>query len=224
MMIRLLLCLCFAFVPASLFAQNWYQVNIVVFENRQGVAAGEVLTQPEGLRFETPVNAVDLDALDENGDVQGFQRTTIIDQEFNGVVASLQRSPSYKVLLVKSWRQPGLARNKALPVLIRGGDTFGQHHRLEGTVRVVLSRYLHLETDLWLGEFTQTEAPAATGLESVVILEDGTRVVEPAPVWFEPTRLIRMQESRRMRSKELHYLDHPSLGVISKIIPLQGNL
>lgn len=222
MMIRLLLCLCFAFAPTNLLAQNWYQVNIVVFENRQGVAAGEILSQPEGVRFEAPANAVDLDTLDENGDAEGFQRTTIIDQEFNGVVASLQRSPSYKVLLAKSWRQPGLARNKALPVLIRGGDAFGQHHRLEGSVRLVLSRYLHLEADLWLGDFVQTDTPTGERLESVVILADGTRVVEPTPAWFEPIRLIRMQESRRMRSKELHYLDHPSLGVIAKVIPLQG--
>lgn len=230
MMTRLLASLILVLTSAPVLAQNWYQVNLVVFENRSAITGDETLTQPDGVQFERPDIAVEIDSIPESGDENGFQRTTIIDQEFNSVVASLQRSSGYKVLMVKSWRQPGLERSKAIPVIIRGGDTFGQHSRVEGSVRLVLSRYLHLETDLWLGDYTQqlatpqewTEEPGETATTTSLIPAEEPETATPA-ILFEPTRLIRMQESRRMRSKELHYLDHPMLGVVAKVIPLQGS-
>lgn len=223
MMIRLILSLCLLFAPATLFAKSWYQVNIVVFENRNSAAGEEVLDQPDGARFEAPADAVVIDAIDESGDAQGFQRTTIIDQEFNGVVASLQRSSAYKVLVVKSWRQPGLERSRAIPVVLQGGESFGVNRRLEGSVRLVLSRYLHLETDLWLGEYVQNFAPpeAPVNMPDSSLPSDEGGIMPAVTSAFEPTRLIRMQDNRRMRSKELHYLDHPLIGVIVKVIPLQ---
>lgn len=229
MMIRLFACLLFAISSTPLLAQSWYQVNIVVFENRAATDGGEVLQQPDGAQFSKPDNAVDIDAIAEGGDENGFQRTTIVDNEFSGVVASLQRSSSYKVLLVKSWRQPGLERNAAIPVVVRGGETYGPHTRLEGTIRLVLSRYLHLETDLWLGDYAleQPLTSAEASLEAKPnphvggdVTPEGTAdpVAEP---FYVPLEQVRLQESRRMRSKELHYIDHPRLGVIAKIIPLQ---
>lgn len=230
MMTRLIVSLILIITSTPLLAATWYQVNIVVFENRSAVSGDEILTQPEGVQFVAPENAVDIDAIEESGDAQGFQRTTIIDQEFNNVVGSLKRSSGYKVLLVKSWRQPGLERESAIPVLIRGGDSFGNHSRVEGTVRLVLSRYLHLEADLWLGDYVQqmqmpdewsdaANINAAAGTRPLPVAGDVNSI---APIdTYEPTRLFHLQESRRMRSKELHYIDHPMLGVVVKVIPLQ---
>lgn len=219
MMIRLIVSLCLALAPATLFARSWYQVNMVVFENRQAATTDEILNQPADMRFEAPANAVVIDAIEEGGNSQGFQRTSIIDQEFNGVVASLQRSSAYRVLLVKSWRQPGLDRNNAIPVILQGGQHYGQHAQLEGSVKLVLSRYLHLETDLWLGDYTRVLSQPAAGVQpgSDLLQDDGT--LSPINETWEPTRLVRMQDNRRMRSKELHYLDHPLIGVIVKVIP-----
>lgn len=217
MMMRLILCLCLFLAPSTLLARSWYQVNLVVFEHRQGASGNEILDQPLDLRFEAPANAVVIDAIEEGGNSQGFQRTSILDQEFNGVVASLQRSSAYNVLLVKSWQQPGLERNNAVPVVLQGGRNYGRHHQLEGTVKLVLSRYLHLETDLWLGNYRQiidTSAPPEPRENDDIVWA----AVEP----WEPTRLVRMQDNRRMRSKELHYLDHPLIGVIVKVIPLSA--
>lgn len=233
MMIRLFACLLLVITSTPLLAQSWYQVNIVVFENRAAVDGGEALQQPDGMQFVVPGNAVEIDAIAESGDENGFQRTTIIDNEFNSVVASLQRSSGYKVLLVKSWRQPGLERNVAIPVVVRGGNTYGPHSQLEGTIRLVLSRYLHLETDLWLGEYTleQPLAPTDAATDTLPVAQDMPAVdvglapegmtPDNAESIYVPLRLVRLQESRRMRSKELHYIDHPQIGVVAKIIPLR---
>ena len=34
-------------------------------------------------------------------------------------------------------------------------------------------------------------------------------------------RSARIQQSRRMRSNELHYVDHPMLGLVVKVIPVE---
>jgi hypothetical protein len=43
-------------------------------------------------------------------------------------------------------------------------------------------------------------------------------VAAPKTAYFE------LNESRRMRSKELHYLDHPAMGIIVKITPVEASL
>lgn len=56
--------------------------------------------------------------------------------------------------------------------------------RLGGLIRVTRGRYLHLESDL--------------------LLRDAA----------DPQRVYRVTASRRMRSGELHYVDHPRLGIV----------
>lgn len=41
---------------------------------------------------------------------------------------------------------------------------------------------------------------------------------------YLPTSIIPMQQRRRMRSDEIHYLDHPKMGVIIKIMPLERTI
>ena len=63
---------------------------------------------------------------------------------------------------------------------------------LVGTAKVSVRRYLHLDLDLLL------QSPGG-----------------PAP------GLFRMQAHRRMRSGELHYIDHPAMGALVRITPVK---
>jgi hypothetical protein len=36
---------------------------------------------------------------------------------------------------------------------------------------------------------------------------------------YIPRQIVLMQQERDMRSNEIHYLDHPLLGIIIKIVP-----
>lgn len=98
---------------------------------------------------------------------------------------------------------------------------------LDGTVTIRLSRYLHIEADMiWhrseaLAETTPAETPPPTEqspeVEPIEITQNG------APLATEQTMVVRgyrLQESRRMRSKELHYLDHPVYGILALITPV----
>ncbi len=81
--------------------------------------------------------------------------------------------------------------------------------RLEGTVRLVLSRYLHLEPDLryYTGETTQPVQQA--GGDSAFY----SMTLQPV--------VYRLEQSRRLRSGELHYFDHPAFGILARVTPYQ---
>jgi hypothetical protein len=91
----------------------------------------------------------------------------------------LARDGGYEVLWHEAWLQPLNAEADAVPLLLdRSGDPDHEPWpRLQGSVRLYLSRYLHLETALWLnteGSYLpdgwQAEAPplapASLALES----------------------------------------------------------
>lgn len=177
--------------------------------------------------------------------------------EFSGKAAYMQRSGNYKTLFHETWVQPVREESSAVPLIIdRSGDT-GDWPRLQGSVKLHISRYLHLETNLWLntrGDYLPGEwqmPPPPLGPVSVIVEEPepvaeddfavaaamaagpagGTPGQEEDPLEIElleekagpiyPWRhAVLMQQSRKMRSKEVHYLDHPLLGVVVKLVPL----
>jgi hypothetical protein len=110
--------------------------------------------------------------------------------------------------------------------------------RLEGTLRLILSRYLHVEADLLYREPLEPSAaesrtgadmglpasatagnpPAAVVQEQdLFLLAEQAMQLQPQPQY----RVYRMQQSRRMRSNELHYLDHPVFGMAVKVTPYE---
>ncbi|KAF0192513.1 MAG: hypothetical protein FD165_676 [Gammaproteobacteria bacterium] len=122
-----------------------------------------------------------------------------------GALRSLRRSTAYEPLLHVGWVQPGTVKNGS--VYISAGTAGNK--TLEGIVQVNLSRYLHLAVDLVLREADLRPASmapaAAAGIEQAL----------------NPVTTFRLTESRRMRSQELHYFDHPKFGVIAQITPYE---
>jgi len=78
---------------------------------------------------------------------------------------------------------------------------------LEGTIKLHLGRYLHLEADLLYR--SQTEP-----------LENNTFFMNLDDI-EQPQTLFRMHQTRRMRSGELHYFDHPMFGMLVQITPYE---
>jgi hypothetical protein len=77
---------------------------------------------------------------------------------------------------------------------------------LDGTIKVVLKRYLHVYADLayrQLLDYPQYD-------EELNLVGQTSRVAT-----------ITMKQHRRMRSRELHYLDHPLIGILVLITPYE---
>jgi len=71
-------------------------------------------------------------------------------REFNGSAARMQRSGRFSILFHQAWVQPIGGAGKSLPIVIDDSGDSGQWPRLQGSIRLYSSRYLYLETDLWL--------------------------------------------------------------------------
>lgn len=164
--------------------------------------------------------------------------------EFRGKAAYMQRSGRYDILFHEAWRQPMLGEKSTLPIVLdRSGDT-QQWPTLQGSVKLYLSRYLHLQTNLWLntsGRYLNStwrmpapplgppsliveQAPEPEDVAEPVVLEDmlaSDEALQENPEELEPLypyrHAVLLQQKRRMRSDEVHYIDHPMLGVIVKI-------
>lgn len=221
-----------ALLPATAFAADappTYRVELVLFEHTDPNAFySESWPQDAGLPDMN--GAVDVFA-GERGPGKAFRALPGSNGELDDVAKLLDNSERYHVILHRVWQQTGLDADKAVPVVIHGGTDYAPNYpqlmaprweydaqgilveipgparleQVDGWVKVVLGRYLHVYTDL--------------AYRKPVMLE------HTDPVTQQVTRTpdlytIRVQEKRRMRSRELHYLDHPLLGMLVKITPV----
>ena len=99
--------------------------------------------------------------------------------------------------------QQGLPDNDALPVDL---GVLGVRNPF-GTIRLSLTRYLHVKLDL---SYVDGQAAQAVGAPSQAGLTE-------LPL---PTR-YHLSAERRISSGELHYFDHPAFGVLIKITPVK---
>ena len=119
-------------------------------------------------------------------------------RKLTAVAEALRRSSNYRPLAHLHWRQalmePAVAQSIDIASLsgARGDRTVP---RVEGSLRLSVARYLHMETDLRLVEGER------------YVSQDGQ------------TAVYRLHQSRRMRSGELHYIDHPRIGVLALVTP-----
>lgn len=215
-------------------APQVYTVEVIVFKNLTGTPAdAEIWTRAN----QEPLPEADLD-LPENisppKPMPAVKYTVLRDGErsLNGLAGKLEATGRYEVLLHQAWRQPGLEREKAAPVHIelplgttRGnaaptvhaslpdGTGVGQgwnsppEAKLEGDLTLILSRFLHLEADLryYTGEV----------LQPINAVQDQFAELVTQP------QVYRLKQERRMRSGELHYIDHPAFGLLAVVKPYE---
>jgi hypothetical protein len=123
-----------------------------------------------------------------------------------------------RILFHGRWLQAVPPREQYDPILVTGGQTLRPPlaaQELIGTVGVSLGRYLHFRADLFFHGPALGLTPA-----SAVMAGDGTPTLTPTGA-VEAGGYMVLSESRRMRSEELHYLDHPKLGLVVRIDPVR---
>ena len=221
-------------------AQNekWYRVEMLIFSNSGGSTSEDwegtpILTYPARSRSlidpdHQPATAPQGvgDTLAANAEINNSPRPTpFVTQpgkqlEFRRAVAQMQRSGRYRKLFHKAWTQPIGRKSEAIPIVLdRSGDT-EQWPALQGTIKLYVSRYLYLETNLWLntrGEYLESAwsmpppplGPTTPGFVS-----------QEAQSEYPYRHAVLLQQTRRMRSKEVNYIDHPMFGVVVKVTPL----
>jgi len=134
------------------------------------------------------------------------------------------------VIFHAAWRQPGLDKKIAMPVYFKHDlseiplveeeilPTDNENIEaanasiLEGVFRVTLARYLHLEAELSY-RTKPAVAPTTEEIYSEYLTENTEEKVEQQGV------IYLKQKRNRIRSNELHYIDHPVLRILVKMTP-----
>jgi Peptidoglycan-binding protein, CsiV len=117
----------------------------------------------------------------------------------------LARLPAYHPLVHGGWVQLGLPDTSALPVDL---GVLGVTNPA-GTVRLTLTRFLHVKLDLTYSDNQAVQRGPAAGPDDLTDLPI-------APHYH-------IGDERTTRSGEVHYFDHPAFGVLIKITPVKAD-
>ncbi len=133
----------------------------------------------------------------------------------------MRRSDDYAVLHHGGWLQAIPPRDSARPLLIQLGASMPDAtFELEGSVSVTLGRFLHFAAEVWLRQDpSDTRDLADTRGEAKSI---GGAEGDPERSRADGAGYALLSESRRMRPGEVHYLDHPWLGILVRIVPMEA--
>ena len=188
-----------------------YRVELIVFEYLSSLGSEEDWSaDPRRTLTTTPGDAVSGEtddiptAVDEAASTaMPALRFRLVDADGEALTDAfghMRASRDYRPLLHTAWEQPGYARDGAPGLDLARVDSLPA--RLRGTVTLSLARYLHLDLALDLDPASVIPTESRRGFGAAV------------PVY-------RLRESRRMRSRELHFFDHPKFGVLVRIDPVE---
>ena len=178
-----------AAAPAS---AERYRIDLIVFADKSGVGAEAPLA----------VQAPDLKGAIEPYEVQQLRAAGIelLPDELFGLLEAwnhLRNSKNHQPLLRLAWYQKDPPTDRTVSLHLRYGAAFSplvpgataseqKIYPLDGSVALIVGRYLHLDVDL---VYTQVTEGGDLGS-------------------------YRLHERRRLRRDELHHLDSPRIGLL----------
>ena len=151
------------------------------------------------------------DKLNEQLDEQQLQGEEVTPE------SELELAPPPSVELYPNINLPELTTEPAIP-----------EHTISGILSLGLGRYLHVEADLILNKPQQEaaveEQPASPMFslpEQPPLVFDGFSFEPMIEAKAQTPELFRIQGNLRMRSCEVHYLDHPLAGMLILFTPYE---
>lgn len=122
---------------------------------------------------------------------------------FAADAADLEKDGRFRVLAHQRWIQSMETKSASSPVRIRAANS-KIPGELDGTLRIYLSRYLHMDVNL-----VYQEEMREGGFM-------GVTATNPEKLAY------RINEQRRIKGQETHYIDHPKFGALVRLTPVKG--
>ena len=189
---------------------RWYQINVAFFQQKHDqsldksfnfekidLSMGDVIRLYEDDNtFQLAESGLNasLSLHHENANALPYTLQTI-SEDWSQTINKLD-PVKQEILYNAQWVQPVYEQQHSLPIYFESSQLVINQPQIKGLFHLHISRYLH------------------TNIELQYLPENATSLKDT----------LSLQQSRRMRSKELHYIDHPSIGVLIKIIPTQHPL
>ena len=157
---------------------------------------------------------------------------------------SLKKHWLFKPLLHVVWRMPVYSRNKTRPLRIFAGKNLASTRlngqtgdikyiddkwEIDGNLKIYLAHYLYVDSQLIIRKRVMQDMPTQQQQEEKAVLDivnsqNGAQVIRPNDVitLLKPTQQsvikeVLFDQNRRMRSGEIHYFDHPLMGMLIQI-------
>lgn len=170
-----------------------YQVEIVVFESLALKGWTEEVWDENPDMIETEDTMVP-EPLEES--------SFMLNEE----VSKMTLEKGYRILYHQSWILEGLPEAESTPVLIESLPEEDYNSRLDGTLKFYKSRFAHVRLNLEL----ERKIPLRLREK---FAEQQRIELESLPEFWR----FQINEARKVKSKELHYFDHPIFGALFKI-------
>jgi hypothetical protein len=217
----------YSMTAAAQHAGRWYQVELLIFKRNTPPTD----TIPASQREEWPTD-ISLAYPEEYRFIEDPLPSS--EHQLGGYSYALTRNEQFEVLFHQAWDQQMWEESRSTPFIIRAGQRNDDHWELEGSINIHIGRFLHLTTDLWLSEFIYGDVSSSFSENAWPILpilgSDDTALIDtPGNNFIAPfladkpqvSRAVKFTERRSMRSKETHYMDHPEMGIIVRMLPIE---
>lgn len=184
---------------------RWYKVNLTLFKQKHDssldesfkfepldLAVSDIIQLHTDDTFTVSNSGINapLALNHENANNKAFSLQNISD-DWTQILSKLD-PVNQPILYNAQWEQPVYDKQFTAPIYIESSTLHLGQPQLKGLFHLHVSRYLHSKFELqYLPKKSTTTADT-----------------------------LSIQQSRRMRSKELHYIDHPSVGALIRILPV----
>jgi len=145
--------------------------------------------------------------------------------------ATGQKGSRFSSVSVGNFTVDSSQYGQLLPITETDINTGPVLNPFSGTLRLSVSRYLHVEADLnyripILKEEVVPVDPMNAGFNTAggIQMPAGFGADQQVQTTIRKRQALQnfhLFETRRMRSKEIHYFDHPLFGVITRVIPYE---
>ncbi|MCW8889961.1 MAG: peptidoglycan binding protein CsiV [Sedimenticola sp.] len=172
--------------------QTWYDIELILYKQGSSYSAKSEHwpTDPGSPDWSEAVNLVP----EASGKQQPYALLPRPDWRLTAAFNALRNTRGeLEPLFHQAWRQPVAGPKNAKPIYL--GSPTGL---FEGVIKISVNRYLHVDLDLLLKNALGNTLPA-TSSEDALSPSLGS---------------VRVTGKRRMRSGEIHYIDHPMMGAL----------
>ena len=167
---------------------------------------------------ETPSDIESIPILEVNKSV--FEIDSAREFSLSVEVSKIARSRDFRVISTKSWFQN--IKDKDAAELIFIDSDFFKGTRIFGFFQLYKERFLHFNTKLYLSELD----PLFTQDERLMVGKNVFNEEKELDIYEEKNQkvLYEVVHSKKFRSGELHYVDHPKFGMLIMLTKAQKKI
>jgi hypothetical protein len=219
------------------YAESWYKIEVVVFANQNNSNLKDEFW-PEVSEIPRPSNAIALKA--RNAEGNAYKKLTGDELSLHSEKKRLSNSGAYRVLFHEGWMQPVRHTQNPRPIRITGGNILDNGmYELDGHIADGRGTYLHFRPNLFFSRqltadqtamlkqvssntpANDAEQNSAASLLTMQASSDAESSLDQNILMDIPEILtVNQDQARRMKSKELHFIDHPLMGILVEIKPV----